>query len=390
MCISLSYSSNIVNEIEISGNEKTPTHIIINQVKHPLNINFNNQIAKEDQQRIYDLDIFQFVNIRHNNTKYVIVVQEKKNISFKPLFKKIDGLGWTYGTYIQFNNIKGTTNQLHIGLGTGKIDIGKINFLYKSPFQLKEKMIFQYNIDKKRDIDDQYNLSSYATSMIYNKKNNFSEIKLKLQHEVFNLNFNNNTGIKYSYLSQNFIYNLKKNINLVSSELIFNIKNSISSNSYKNFQTFNLNYQYINTFNDKKNSPTINLRSKIYVTSNNNIPIFAMEHMGGDEMVRGYEPQLSLNPEEVRNKLKFNNYIFGSIQFEIPWFQKNSFNTNIIFFVDQAVGSNQNDSFNNKNRIIGYGFGYNIITKNKMQFDIHVGLNKYQNNVIHFMVKRNV
>ena len=107
-------------------------------------------------------------------------------------------------------------------------------------------------------------------------------------------------------------------------------------------------------------------------------------------MVRGYEPQLSLNPEEVRNKLKFNNYIFGSIQFEIPWFQKNSFNTNIIFFVDQAVGSNQNDSFNNKNRIIGYGFGYNIITKNKMQFDIHVGLNKYQNNVIHFMVKRNV
>ena len=62
------------------------------------------------------------------------------------------------------------------------------------------------------------------------------------------MNFNNNTGIKYSYLSQNFIYNLKKNINLVSSELIFNIKNSISSNSYKNFQTF----KALNSFYDPR------------------------------------------------------------------------------------------------------------------------------------------
>ena len=121
-----------------------------------------------------------------------------------------------------------------------------------------------------------------------------------------------------------------------------------------------------------------------------NLPDYVMNYLGGDQFVRGYEPAILSNPEQVRNKLKFNNFIYASCQLEIPWFEEKKFKTNMLFFVDQAIGSNKYNVYDSSNRIIGYGFGFQIITKDNTQFDIHVGLNKYHNEIIHFMVKRNV
>ena len=380
----------MINDISISGNLKTPEHIILNQIKHPLNSEFNDTIAREDQIRIYNLDIFSYVQIGYNGSSYTVIVQEKKDVSFQPLFKKIDGIGWSYGTKILFNNIKGSTNKLGLSLGIGKINLGKIKYIYKPPSNNRSKLSISYNIDENQDIDDEYHMSKQITAVTYQKKFEYFSLDIVLQNQLYKLKLNDNTNNNYSYISQSLKYKRIRNSKLISSKLAVDFNNYVSSNVYDDFQSLSFNHQYINTFNEKHNSPTINVRTKIHLASNATIPIFEKKYLGGDDFVRGYKPKTFLNDTQVIDKLKFDNYIFTSIQFEIPWFKKNTFKTNIIFFADQALGSNQYNSYDINNRIIGYGFGYNVLTNDNMQFDIHFGLNKYHNQVIHFMVKRNV
>ena len=387
---SLNHAAHLITDISITGNLKTPEYIISNQIKHPLDAEFNNTIALEDQNRIYNLDIFSYVQVGYDHSTYVVLVQEKKNITFQPLFKKIDGVGWSYGTKIFFNNIKGSTNQLGLSIGTGKINLGEMKYIYKSPFSNKAKLSISYKIDENQDIDEQYHIKKHIMSMAYEKKFNHFNLNMSIDNKSYKLNLNDNTSIDYLYITQGLKYNRIRNEKLISSKIAINFTNYLSSNNYSDFQSINFNYQYIKTLGDNNNSPRINMRAKMHITSNDEIPIFAMQYIGGDDFVRGYEAKTSLNPSEVIEKLKFNNYIFTSIQFEIPWFEINSYKTNILFFTDQAIGSNRYSSYDNTNRVVGYGFGYKITTKDNMQFDIHVGLNKYHNQVVHFMVKKNV
>ena len=388
--ISISYASSIINNFSIIGNFKTPKQIILEQIKHPLNTEFNVKTAQEDQQRIYNLDIFSYVQIGYNNSSYVVIVQEKKNVTFKPILKKTDGIGWTYGTEVLFNNINGTANKAGLSIGIGQIELGQIKYIYKSPFNHGEKLSLSYNIDKNKDIDDEYNITNNITSIIYQKKFKHCLLDVGIQNHIHQLKLNDNKEINYSYLSQLLQYLIAKKSKLTSSNIKINFNNFLSSNIYNNYQTFSFNYQYVYTLNEKYNAPTINMRTKIYLSSNNTLPLYEKKYIGGDLFVRGYEPKTSLNPTPVINKLKFNNVIFASLQFEIPWFKKEFYETRILFFIDQGMGSNQNNSYDINNRIIGYGFGFQIITKDNTQFDIHVGLNKYHNEIIHFMVKRNV
>ena len=81
------YATNYISSISTVGNSKTPNQIILKQIQHPINQTFNPTIAFQDQQRIYKLDIFTYVHIGYLDSAYMVIVQEKKNLSVQPLIK---------------------------------------------------------------------------------------------------------------------------------------------------------------------------------------------------------------------------------------------------------------------------------------------------------------
>ena len=91
-CIFIScwvYTNELITNIKINGNTKTKDYVILQEIKHPTGITFNSLIAKADQERIYSLDIFNFVQIGYIDSTYHILVQEKQNYSISPKIKKI-------------------------------------------------------------------------------------------------------------------------------------------------------------------------------------------------------------------------------------------------------------------------------------------------------------
>ena len=79
--------SELITNIQISGNIKTKEQIILQEIKHPVGIPFNTSIATKDQKHIYNLGIFSFVQIGYIDSTYHVLVQEKRNFSLIWNFK---------------------------------------------------------------------------------------------------------------------------------------------------------------------------------------------------------------------------------------------------------------------------------------------------------------
>ena len=73
------FPSDLITNIKISGNTKTSSEIILSQIKHPMNMPFNVIMATDDQENIYNLNIFNFVNVGYIDSTYHILIQEKSN-----------------------------------------------------------------------------------------------------------------------------------------------------------------------------------------------------------------------------------------------------------------------------------------------------------------------
>ena len=74
-------ASELITNIKISGNIKTKKQIILQEIKHPVGIPFNTSIATKGQKHIYNLGIFNFVQIGYIDSTYHVLVQEKQNFS---------------------------------------------------------------------------------------------------------------------------------------------------------------------------------------------------------------------------------------------------------------------------------------------------------------------
>ena len=118
------------------------------------------------------------------------------------------------------------------------------------------------------------------------------------------------------------------------------------------------------------------INNKLYLNFSKNIPIYKKEYIINENYVRGYDiKNLPLNI--IENTLLWNNVVSTSIQIELPIKKTNSILTNMLFFWDWGIGSNDIKKFNYINKIRSYGLGlrYNI---NKMgNVDICFGINPF-------------
>ncbi|UCH09259.1 MAG: BamA/TamA family outer membrane protein, partial [Fidelibacterota bacterium] len=109
----------VITSIVVEGNEVTREHIILREISHPLNQPFDSTLAREDRNRLYNLGIFELVEVGPQPTApgeaaLVVEVVETIRVVPIPIFYHLEQLGWSYGGGVGFTNFRGLNQRLNL------------------------------------------------------------------------------------------------------------------------------------------------------------------------------------------------------------------------------------------------------------------------------------
>tara|TARA_Y100000590_G_C15682574_1_gene1000375 strand:+ start:106 stop:1263 length:1158 start_codon:yes stop_codon:yes gene_type:complete len=365
--------ANIINEIDIIGNIKTPDQLILRNINHTIYSQYNKDLVNYDIDNLYNMGIFDSIAITLDKNIYKINVKEKKLITYAPLIRKEEGIGWSAGPIININNINGSAKNIYFSSSFGAIKSGEIKYF-------NQKLLLEYKYNTYNSIESNYTINTNNLFISYIIQKRKYEINITPQLNKYSLKYNNpkqTKNYKYFSLSYKFLYK-------ISDSSKYNIKYTYnrSLNEQTDYATLFIHYNYQN----QKTFPWIITNSKIILNSHSNSPDFENLYIGGENFVKGFYPNPSENPDTSRHNLIFKNLIFNSLQFEFPIkiIQNKFVKTNLLLFYDYGLGSNIYSNFD-KNKLIGYGFGLSMITADKMKFDICIGFNDFGTRTIHFI-----
>ena len=107
----------VISTIVVEGNEFTLDNIILRELTHPLGQPFDSVAAAHDRNRLYNLGIFQMVEIfprgnDNSGTDLVIAVRETIRLLPIPLAYPLEGQGWSYGGGINMINFQGRNQRI--------------------------------------------------------------------------------------------------------------------------------------------------------------------------------------------------------------------------------------------------------------------------------------
>lgn len=133
----------IVVNIELSGNRITRDQIILRELSHPLHEPFDSSLARDDQQRLYNLGIFEGVRIypKENGPEEVtLVVEMVETIRMVPLpiIYQVEELGWSYGGGISYLNFRGLNQRLDAFVTSGAEKT--FTFLFSDPWLFGDRI----------------------------------------------------------------------------------------------------------------------------------------------------------------------------------------------------------------------------------------------------------
>ena len=154
-----------ITAIKISGNIKTDNQLILAHIQHPINIPFNKNISEEDIKRLEKLNIFESIEISNQNNIYFVSVNEKKTAMYSPIIDKTDGLGWSIGTNIDINNIRGTLNNANLIFKFGAINTQSFKYNHNS-------ISLEYINNQLGSIESDYLQNESNIFLIYNLNDN--------------------------------------------------------------------------------------------------------------------------------------------------------------------------------------------------------------------------
>lgn len=117
LCAEENHNPPILTSIVLEGNRITQDHVILRELSHPLFEPFDSLLAHEDQQRLYNLGIFEGVWIYAKETdrgEAALMVEMIETIRMVPLpiIYQVDELGWSYGGGVSYLNFRGLNQRL--------------------------------------------------------------------------------------------------------------------------------------------------------------------------------------------------------------------------------------------------------------------------------------
>ena len=110
----------LITSVVVEGNKVTRGYIITRELTHPLNQPFDSSLAREDRNRLYNLGIFDWVELYPRQTapgEAALVVEVVETIRFTPypVFYHLQDLGWSYGGGLMVTNFRGLNQSLNVG-----------------------------------------------------------------------------------------------------------------------------------------------------------------------------------------------------------------------------------------------------------------------------------
>ncbi|MBI64870.1 MAG: hypothetical protein CMG64_01055 [Candidatus Marinimicrobia bacterium] len=382
-----------IRDIIVVGNKQIKQSEILDSLNHSVGDTINQTLIDQDYKKLLSISKIENVMITPIDSIYYIIIQEKKNIQVRPLINKDETLGWSYGLAIKFNKINNNPQSVDIGATGGKIENYFIDYVHDNIDN--QNNIFSNNLFHSNftDIENTYIINESGINAYYTlnhivNKNVELGIGIDFIKSYIKYNNSNNQSEKISHISPNLYYKIVTNNKTIYNNL-FSINTAymiFNSSNYKNYISFNILNLLTLPLNNNKFSPRIVFKKNLILNSSKNIPINKILYLGGENFVRGYDPYPDANPMEAQNKIKWNNIAISSVQLEIPIQYNEYFNTEMLFFIDYGLGSNDYTTFNLNNKLYGYGVGFRYNILNIGGADMCVGLNPYDGSkTFHFI-----
>ncbi len=366
--------SNVIKDIKIYGNSITRDDTILKTISHSVNDTINIQNLTLDQQKLFDTGLFYDTVIYFDSTIYNIIVFEKPKRSISPEIDKDDILGWSAGISAKNNNINGKNKKLGMSLLAGANNLLELDYLDPKLKSTRDSLNVNIYLKQTDNSQENYKLfnSGIQTSIALLTSNFSHQIKIINEAEFSKLNYYENTAEKNYSILNSFIYEFRT----IKNKFFINLSHNYFNNIYDDYFSLKVNNLHFINFRKVNENLKLVINNKLYLNFSKNIPIYKKEYVINENYVRGYDIN-NLPFDMLENTLLWNNIVSTSIQLELPIKKTNLMLTNMLFFWDWGIGSNDIKKFNYKNKIKSYGLGFRYNIDKMGNIDICFGINPF-------------
>lgn len=366
--------SNVIKDIKIYGNSITRDDTILKTISHSVNDTINIQNLTLDQQKLFDTGLFYDTVIYFDSTVYNIIVFEKPKRSISPEIDKDDILGWSAGISAKNNNINGKNKKLGMSLLAGANNLLELDYLDPKLKSTRDSLNVNIYLKQTDNSQENYKLfnSGIQTSIALLTSNFSHQIKIINEAEFSKLNYYENVAEKNYSILNSFIYEFRT----IKNKFFINLSHNYFNNIYDDYFSLKVNNLHFINFRKVNENLKLVINNKLYLNFSKNIPIYKKEYVINENYVRGYDIN-NLPFDMLENTLLWNNIVSTSIQLELPIKKTNLMLTNMLFFWDWGIGSNDIKKFNYKNKIKSYGLGFRYNIDKMGNIDICFGINPF-------------
>ena len=393
-------SANNVEQIKITGNNKTHKSIIIRELQHPLYSPYNESIAIEDRNRIYNLGLFSTVNIYQVESNYVIDLVEGPNYYPFPIIEYDEAKGkngWSYGGGIMYLNFRGRNEKQFGGLTMGNVK--NYFFGYSNPWIKDDHVSFAINVWNSTNIHAVYEYESnykHISASSGFRHQNYYRFLFTFGYEQRiidwgNLNSEldnaipNDTRYEYYFGNANLEYDSRDVILDPEKGIHTGINYSYhkAKNSVKDYSNLKLWFGiWMNIFKNSWN-PVLSLYTTSELQFSENLPIFKYKYLGGEDYVKGYSPVPNRNSAKIQPYLESKNIIYNNISVQQTLFPKvdtGGLELGIDWhvFYSFGIGFDQLEDMKIEKLIHGYGVGFVFYMSGFGSMTIDFGFNPYE------------
>ena len=390
-------TASFVKKVDIIGNKHTKKHIILRELQHPIPAKFDSILAKQDRDRIYNLDLFSTVKIYQNDSSYTISLIEAIRTLPIPIIDYDEGGGLSYGAGIAFLNFRGLNEKLVFGGTLGNENIYFFEFF--NPWLFGDHGSITSELYKFSSTSNIYNFElqkegfELGSGFHYNNKHKYN---FTLGVELFTMKVDNNFNYEkiniikketyYNYIATQFEYKYDTRDIYIDPtkgnrfKLIW--KPKLGINNTQNRMSIYLSHSKYIELNKNLINPILIIKSQLLLKYSKKLPLFEMEYIGGEEYIRGYSPIIQENPSKIKNNIEGSQILYNSIQIQHTLINRKDYyrfetGVDIVYFVDYGIASNTIDSFQISNLIVGYGIGFKLFLSGMGTINFDFGFNPY-------------